>query len=995
MTQDHAHPADPLSDDLFAELASLTPDAGVALLHRRKVDPVQAVVALAQAALARVEHAPDDAEAWLAIARALDAGGEGDPAGEAWIAYAQARLHLTHGDLAAAEASLRLSQDRWLGLDDAAALARSQLGLTQLLAMQGRYDEAQAAIDSAIDLLTRTASGNPALLFLLAVAHRNRATLFGVQDRHTEALKSSDAAVVAVIQADSHVGDVMRADLDAELAHISLNRSIILMHLGYIRLAESALLGAIQTFGRMNDRLNRGRALTNLGSLYVRTGRYADALARFEAARHDLLPDEELAKIDIVNLQDDETLERLQRLDALLLDQAGAYLALNLRPEAAAALAQAEALYRRTDQPYELGQTLYTRGVLNLGEGDLGEAAAALNQALARFEALGNRYWINRTRLAQARLVYARGEGGSAAQILDQLLVPVLDAESALDAENDWDAGTLAEALLLRLRLHLDAGEIDAARALDNRIEAQLAAFGDGAAMLHLRWRLAFAKGLIARAAGDSSTARSRFWEAVGLIEVQRISLPLEEARSAYLEDKAHVYSALVAVLLEDQTAGEDAIAAAFNVVERARSRALLERLLAAMSGEDDEPAIDPKLEERRVMARRRLHWLYNQLLGDSGGRRPVAAADQTIADAEAVLQRLEWRRSPLLAQADPVRMEQLQQILEEDELAVVYYSAPSEIMAFVISARGATVTRHLCTPDELTAALRNWRFQLGRAEIGGDYLARHRERLIQGAQNALARLYDLLVAPLEEQLTAPRLRFIPHGALHHVPFHALFDGERHLLQRWECISAPSASIATTCHRSRAGRMHYDSLAALALSEPGLPNVRTEVRAAARHFSRHWLYLDDDATDAALHRAASQADVLHLATHGLMRADNPYFSSLKLADGWQDVRALYRLPLSASLVVLSACESGAGQVQGGDEVVGLARGFIGAGAPMVVASLWNVDDASSAQLMAYFYAALTKNGGAVSPPAALRSAQEIAITEEQHPYYWASFYAIG
>ena len=125
-----------------------------------------------------------------------------------------------------------------------------------------------------------------------------------------------------------------------------------------------------------------------------------------------------------------------------------------------------------------------------------------------------------------------------------------------------------------------------------------------------------------------------------------------------------------------------------------------------------------------------------------------------------------------------------------------------------------------------------------------------------------------------------------------------------------------------------------------------------------------------------------------------MRADNPYFSSLKLADGWQDVRSLYRLPLSASLVVLSACESGAGQVQGGDEVVGLARGFIGAGAPMVVASLWNVDDASAARLMARFYARLTREES-VSPPAALQAAQAMAIQEEQHPYYWASFYTIG
>ena len=91
--------------------------------------------------------------------------------------------------------------------------------------------------------------------------------------------------------------------------------------------------------------------------------------------------------------------------------------------------------------------------------------------------------------------------------------------------------------------------------------------------------------------------------------------------------------------------------------------------------------------------------------------------------------------------------------------------------------------------------------------------------------------------------------------------------------------------------------------------------------------------------------------MLHIATHGLFRPDNPFFSALKLADGWIDVRQIYRLPLQARLVVLSACESGAVQIQGSDEVIGLARGFLGAGAETLVTSLWNVHDASAAALM--------------------------------------------
>jgi CHAT domain-containing protein len=150
---------------------------------------------------------------------------------------------------------------------------------------------------------------------------------------------------------------------------------------------------------------------------------------------------------------------------------------------------------------------------------------------------------------------------------------------------------------------------------------------------------------------------------------------------------------------------------------------------------------------------------------------------------------------------------------------------------------------------------------------------------------------------------------------------------------------------------------------------------------------------------AQVAEAAASTDVLHLATHGLFRPDNSFFSALKLADGWLDVREIYRLPLHARLVVLSACESGMGKIRGGDEVIGLARGFFAAGAQTVIASLWNVHDRSAPVFMQKFYSALQSEvlveGKSLRPATALQAAQLAAIRMEQHPYYWAPFYAIG
>jgi CHAT domain-containing protein len=95
------------------------------------------------------------------------------------------------------------------------------------------------------------------------------------------------------------------------------------------------------------------------------------------------------------------------------------------------------------------------------------------------------------------------------------------------------------------------------------------------------------------------------------------------------------------------------------------------------------------------------------------------------------------------------------------------------------------------------------------------------------------------------------------------------------------------------------------------------------------------------------------------------------------------------------LVVLSACESGAGQIRGGDEVIGLVWGFLAAGAQSLLVSLWNVHDASSARLMDDFYRSLTDHTGVARPAAALQAAQLIAIRRGQHPYYWAPFFVIG
>ena len=128
--------------------------------------------------------------------------------------------------------------------------------------------------------------------------------------------------------------------------------------------------------------------------------------------------------------------------------------------------------------------------------------------------------------------------------------------------------------------------------------------------------------------------------------------------------------------------------------------------------------------------------------------------------------------------------------------------------------------------------------------------------------------------------------------------------------------------------------------------------------------------------------------MVHLACHAQFRSDNPMFSALHLHDGVLTVEQAESLSLRRGIVVLSACETGLAEHGAGDEMVGLVRAFMVAGAARVLASLWPVDDAVTAAFMASFYGALRAGQ---SPALALRAAQVDVMREHPHPFYWAAF----
>jgi CHAT domain-containing protein len=178
----------------------------------------------------------------------------------------------------------------------------------------------------------------------------------------------------------------------------------------------------------------------------------------------------------------------------------------------------------------------------------------------------------------------------------------------------------------------------------------------------------------------------------------------------------------------------------------------------------------------------------------------------------------------------------------------------------------------------------------------------------------------------------------------------------------------------------------------IGFADEKIPLVQREIETLEKIFRKAKTLSGKDATFAAYTKNAPQFDALHLACHGQFRPENPLFSSLHLADGWITVRDICAQRLNAGLVTLSACETGLNEIFAGDEILGLARGFLTAGALSLVLSLWTVNDEATTALMREFYTQL-RAGKETSK--ALQLAQCSFIRENAHPYFWSPFLLIG
>ena len=488
-------------------------------------------------------------------------------------------------------------------------------------------------------------------------------------------------------------------------------------------------------------------------------------------------------------------------------------------------------------------------------------------------------------------------------------------------------------------------------------------------------WLILNDRGRIAEHEGKRAEAIGFYKKAIDVIERQRASIHTEASKIGFIADKQGVYQRLIAALFGDRQYTQ-----AFEYIERAKARALVDMLAAK---QDFAVPAQKRVQLRALLARAETAEADARIQDASIPGGVVSQSRSLAIQARRDLNEQAPELASLVSVAH-VALADIQARIPADEALVEYYADDKNLYGFVLTQR----TIHAVSLDGVNLAADVQRFRTAVQDPGS-----------QAYFELSQRLYRRLVTPLESVLTQRKLIIVAHGPLHYLPFNALHDGREYLIERYSLRLLPSASVIKylkTAKSARAGGL-------LAFGNPDLGDPRydlvhaqTEALAVSQAIPQSRVLVRKQASETAFKQYGADFSYLHFASHGQFDAAAPLKSALLLAgdaqnDGRLTVGELYSLSLDADLVTLSACETGLGKIASGDDVVGLARGFLYAGSRSIVASLWKVDDAATAHLMTKFYATLKQ----ADTREALRAAQLATRKKYDHPYYWAAFQLTG
>ena len=833
-------------------------------------------------------------------------------------------------------------------------LARTLSSSMQPLILLGEYDRAFKAAERAREIFTRL--NEPQRLARLEI---NLGNIYHRQDRFEEAIAHYERAYADLLPYK-----------DAEGITVVLsNMAMCLISLNDFSRALDCYQKARQACERYGMPLLRDQADYNIAYLYYFRGEYSRAIEMLLATRRSC-----------------EISGDAYRFALCLLDLSDIYLELNLSEEAREMAHEGFARFEKLSMAYEAAKTLANEAMAYGQQGKTVQALERFAKAREMFAREKNLVWPWLLDLYQGLLLFHEGRYFEARRL-------------CVAAAEFFDRSPLTgKALLARLllaRIALQVGDMTAAEAETNAAVAKLSEVQ--APVLVYQTHLLL--GQIAGNRGDRAASYAAYQEARKALEALRTRLQSEELKIAFVKNRMRVYEAIVELYL-DPANQEVSVDEAFSCIEAAKSRSMIEMIFQSGQslpmGEAGQSEFVRKIRDLRE----ELNWYYHrieleQLRPEERSQERIEQLQQEAQSHEHELVRAlrelpahERENATLEAPAD-FSMAKLQAGLPREAVLVEYYSAADRLLAAVVGAKSIQIVP-VSVVSRVTNLLHLLRFQFSKFRMGAAYTGRFAQPLLRSTLGHLDALHRELIEPIRDRLTGKHVVFVPHGPLHFLPFHALRRGDQYLCDTHTVSYAPSATVFAMCQQKPTND-HPNSLV-LGIPDERAPMILGEVQSVAMLMPQTELFIGEAATAKVLRERGPEIGVIHVATHGIYRQDNPMFSGIKMGDGYLNLYDLYQMRLGAKLVTLSGCATGMNFVADGDELLGLQRGLFCAGASSLLLSLWDVHDRSTSELMQEFYRGYIQSG---DMSGSLQRAMRKLREQNPHPYFWAPFVMIG
>jgi CHAT domain-containing protein len=942
-------------DALVTELGQLSTDAARRkfLAKHSKLIRQSTIEHLAQLVVQRVRVSTKEAlqlaEAAILIAKRLRR-----KEAQALASRAMANALYSSGDYRAAIEHHQRATQLYESLRNWKEMARTLSSSIQPMILVGEYDQAFKAVDRAREIFLRLEDP-----WRLARLEINVGNIYHRQDRFEESIAHYENA---------YRGLMPYKDAEA-IAVVLSNMAVCLISLNDFPRALATYQRARAFCHENNMPLLVAQADYNIAYLYYLRGEYSQAIEALYAARRAC-----------------EATGDAYHFALCHLDLSDIYLELNLSEEAREMAHEGFLRFEKLGMGYEAAKTLANEATAYAQQGKTVQALERFTKAREMFGREKNLVWPWLIDLYQGLLLFHEGRYFESRRLC---------AAAAAFFDHSVLPGKAVLAHLLLARIAQQVGDPAEAQKETDESLARLANLQTPV----LAYQAHLLQGQLAQACNDRPAALRAFLEAKESLETMRSRLHGEELKISFLKNRMQVYEALLDLFISGD--GSDATAEeALAWMEAAKSRSMIEMIFQSGQSLPLGEAGQSDLVRRIRDLREELNWYYHRI--ELEQLRPEEKSSERLDTLQKKAQSHEKellrtlrelpareRENATLEAPSDLSVGQLQSALPPDATLIEYFSAGDRLLAAVINRDEIHILPVTVLP-RVAHILQLLRFQLSKFRMGSDYVRRFEDPLLRATQSHLESLYNELIAPLRQYCPGKHLIIVPHGPLHFLPFHALRTGEDYLCDAFTISYAPSASVFFACQEKPASA--NTSSLVFGIADERAPQILQEAQSVATLLPHSSLRTGSEATSSVLREKGPHTGLLHIATHGVYRQDNPMFSGIRLGDGYLNLFDLYQMRLNANLVALSGCATGMNFVAAGDELLGLQRGLFYAGASTLLLSLWDVHDQSTSELMQLFYREYLRTGEMAS---ALQHAMQQLRQQNPHPYFWAPFTLVG